>query len=75
MIFEFVTSNRIVYSDCALVNLRDIVPEIGQTVIVVCGSGSVPIDGLHSVLVEKKIKYEVFRVEREPFVQDIQIGL
>lgn len=73
--FEFVTSNRIIFGNGALDKVREIVPSFGEKALVVGGSGSVPLDILLTILEESGVKYEIFRVGKEPNVPTVQEGL
>mgnify|MGYP001090198003 CR=1 FL=1 len=75
MMFEFATSNRIIFGNGALKRVQEIAPEFGKTTLIVGGCGSVPMDGLLAILDGSRIKYEIFRIEKEPCVRKIQAGL
>ena len=73
--FEFATSNRIIFGKGSLSRVQEIAPDFGKNALIIGGSGSVPLDGLLAILDGIKIKYKIFRVEKEPNVSKIQTGL
>jgi len=73
--FEFVTSERIVFGNGTLAQIKDAAQEFGQKVLLVCGSGSVPMDKLFNFLEDGDITCEIFRVEGEPNISTIEDGL
>ena len=75
MMFEFATSNRIIFGNGALKRIQEIAPEFGKTPLIVGGCGSVPMDGLLASLDGSGIKYGIFRIEKEPYVRKILAGL
>lgn len=75
MMFEFATANRIIFGKGAVNKVGEIAPSFGQKALVVAGSGSVPMDGLLGILKLAGIKYELFRVGKEPDVPTILAGL
>jgi alcohol dehydrogenase class IV len=75
MEFEFVTSDRIIFGNGSLSKVREIAPSFGRKVVIVSGSGSVPLDDLFEILNSVGVDWEVFRVGHEPDVPAIQSGL
>jgi alcohol dehydrogenase class IV len=75
MSFEFVTSDRIVFGNGSLAKAGEIGRRFGAKAFLVCGSGSVSLDGLLGVLEDAGIVWNVFRVGHEPDVPTIQAGL
>lgn len=73
--FEFVTSDRIIFGNGSLSKVREIAPSFGRKVVIVSGSGSVPLDDLFEILNSVGVDWEVFRVGHEPDVPTIQSGL
>jgi alcohol dehydrogenase class IV len=73
--FEFVTSEKIVFGNGSLAQVKDAAQEFGRKVLLVCGSGSVPTDNLINFLEEGDLSYEIFRVEGEPNISTIEDGL
>jgi len=74
-IFEFVTADRIIFGIGAVEKIRSIVKDFGNNALLVCGGGSVPIDKVSDLLEESDVSFEVFRVEDEPEIEDINAGL
>jgi len=72
--FEFVTSERIVFGNGSIAQVKESAQAYGQKVLLVCGSGSVPMDKLINFLEEGEIRYELFRVEGEPNISTIEDG-
>ena len=75
MPFEFATAGRILFGAGSLNNLVDVLPKSAQRCIVVTGGGSVPIEALVQILDHARIQFETFRVDGEPSVSTIEIGL
>lgn len=75
MLFEFATSNRIIFGAGTLAKIQDIAPQLGHRALLVGGSGSVSLDSLIAVLRNADIPWEVFRVSHEPNISLIQDGL
>jgi len=73
--FEFVTSEKIVFGNGSIAQVKESAQEFGQKVLLVCGSGSVPMDKLINFLDEGDLAYEIFRVEGEPNISTIEDGL
>ncbi|HAF47618.1 MAG TPA: alcohol dehydrogenase [Anaerolineaceae bacterium] len=73
--FEFVTSEKIVFGNGTLVQVKESAKEFGRKVLLVCGSGSVPTHNLINFLEEGDLSYEIFRVEGEPNISTIEDGL
>ena len=74
-IFEFITSDRIIFGIGAIEKLETIAKDSGKKALLVCGSGSVPIEKVLKILKKAGVSFEIFRVENEPQVDTIQAGL
>ena len=75
MSFEFVTSDRIVFGKGVISKVREIVPDLGRKALIVCGSGSVPLEPLTQLLDAGGAAWEIFRVTHEPDIPTIEAGL
>ena len=75
MTFEFATSDRIIFGQGAVSKIREIAPGFGRKGLIVCGSGSVPLDPMTDHLQAAGIEWEVFRVDHEPDIPTIEAGL
>jgi alcohol dehydrogenase class IV len=75
MMFEFATANRIIFGNGTLNKVGEIAPGFGKRALVIGGSGSVPMEDLLGILEQKAIKYNIFRVGKEPDVPTIIAGL
>lgn len=75
MNFEFVTSDQIIFGKGSLEKTGAIGRGFGEKALMVCGSGSVSIEGLSRVLNQAGIEWDVFRVEHEPDIPAIEAGL
>jgi alcohol dehydrogenase class IV len=73
--FEFITSDRIIFGNGSLEKIKNIAPEFGDKALLVCGSGSVPMEKLLAFLQEVGVSSVVFRVEQEPDIPTIKSGL
>lgn len=74
-VFEFVTADRIVFGNGAVEKIKSIAQKFGRHALLVCGSGSVPIERISSKLREAGISFDLFRVEIEPEIDIIESGL
>lgn len=74
MRFEFATSDRIIFGNGTLAEVGRIARELGSKALIVCGGGSVPLDGLKDTLAAADIETVVFRVEHEPDVPSVKAG-
>ena len=75
MMFEFATANQIIFGNGTLNKVGEIAPGFGKRALVIGGSGSVPMEDLLGILEQKSIKYNIFRVGKEPDVPTIIAGL
>lgn len=75
MSFEFATSGRIIFGNGSLKMVSEIAPGLGRKVLVVTGSGSVPLEPLLEVLEDAGVGVSVFRVGYEPDIPTIDRGL
>ncbi|MDY6845898.1 MAG: iron-containing alcohol dehydrogenase, partial [Chloroflexota bacterium] len=73
--FEFVSANRIIFGNGCIAQVKGAAQGFGRKALLVCGSGSVPLDNLVSILKEADISFEIFRVENEPDISGIDAGL
>jgi len=73
--FEFSTSDRIIFGNGALSKVASIAPNFGKRALIVCGSGSVPLDNLFQFLNDAGVAGEIFRVVDEPNLPLIREGL
>jgi len=73
--FEFVSSERIVFGNGSIAKVKESAKAFGRKALLICGSGSVPMDKLVSLLKEGDIVFEIFRVEAEPDISIIEAGL
>lgn len=75
MNFEFATADRIIFGQGTLRKVREIAPGFGEKALIVCGSGSVPLDPVLEPLAAAGVAWEVFRVGHEPDICTIEAGL
>lgn len=75
MAFEFATTDRIIFGKGTLSRVREIAPALGRKALIVCGSGSVPIDPVTGSLKAAGMDWDIFRVEHEPDIPTIEAGL
>lgn len=75
VVFEFATSNRIIFGIGAVEKIPSFVKDFGNRALLVCGGGSVPIDRISGFLDDSGVSYEVFRVEDEPDIEVIESGI
>ena len=73
--FEFVSSDRIIFGNGCIVKVKEAAQDFGRKALLVCGSGSVPLDNLVNILKEGEITFEIFRVENEPDISGIDAGI
>jgi len=73
--FEFVSSERIVFGNGSIAKVKESAKAFGRKALLICGSGSVPMNKLVSLLREGDIVFEIFRVEGEPDISTIEAGL
>lgn len=73
--FEFATSARIIFGVGSISKIPELIPSLGSKALLVCGSGSVPVDEIQEILNKCQIDQSVFRVGREPDTGLIQSGL
>jgi len=75
MVFEFATSDRILFGHGVVSSVGKIAGQMGHRALIVTGSGSVPVDPLLNFLEQGGVMGEVFRVGHEPDIQTITDGL
>jgi alcohol dehydrogenase class IV len=73
--FEFATSNNIIFGDGSLTRVGEIGATFGRKALIVCGSGSVPVDSMVGLLENEKIEPIIFRVSQEPDIATISAGV
>ena len=73
--FEFVAPRSIIFGNGSIEKIKAVALEFGRKVLVVCGSGSVPMSKLFELLDEAAITYQVFRVSDEPDIPTVEAGL
>jgi alcohol dehydrogenase class IV len=73
--FEFATAHQIIFGNGTLEKVGKLAPLFGQRVLIVTGSGSVPLDGLWGILKSAGISGTVFHVDAEPDIPMILAGL
>ena len=75
MEFEFSTVQKIIFGAGSLSRLGKMAKEKGKSVLLVTGSGKVPIDYPLNLLHEEGLKVSIFRVPGEPDLDTLQRGL
>lgn len=75
MIFEFATSDRVIFGNGTLKKLSEIALDFGRNALIVTGGGSVPLGELCAILEASAVGWEIFRVGHEPDVPTIQAGI
>ncbi len=75
MRFEFATANKIIFGNGTIREIGDIATRFGSRAFIVAGSGSVPMDKLFTAFESSGVRWEIFRISREPDVPTIQAGI
>ena len=75
MVFELLAPNRIIFGNGAIRKVTEIAPALGRHALVVCGSGSVPLDVLLQIMEDSCVDVKIFHVTKEPDVPTIRAGL
>ena len=73
--FEFSTSDQIIFGNGTISRVASLAPDFGKRALIVCGSGSVPVENLFQFLNDAGVAAGIFRVEGEPDVTLIKEGL
>lgn len=73
--FEFSTSDKIIFGNGTLSRVASLAPAFGRQALIVCGSGSVPLESLFQFLNDAGVSGEIFRVAGEPDDSTIREGL
>jgi alcohol dehydrogenase class IV len=75
MVFEFASTNRIIFGEGALARAGEVAAEFGTRAFIVTGSGSVELEPLVYILNTAGISSTVFQVASEPDISTILAGI
>lgn len=75
MEFEFATATQIMYGNGKLNNIGEYASLFGNRSFIVSGSNTEKNETLQNLLEDKKIKHQIFRIDREPTIQIVRSGV
>lgn len=75
MRFEFATANQILFGEGVQERVGEIAAQFGAHALIVAGSGSVSLDGLHRALHSTGIKSTTYHVTAEPDIKAVEDGI